>query len=461
MGQAMHNKPAGSPGRPEAESADKAHLEPTTPKVESGPVAAPSPKSAGARARFRLGDVLGGAAATGVALPQSMALGVALFTGLGFDAAAGALAGLIGAAILSLVSGLRGATIGMISAPNGPVVMLLTSGMAAVVAEGVTGDGLLLALAVILALTGIFQFLLGVSGGGQLIKFLPYPAVAGIVTSVGLSMVLSQITPLSGADAQSLGRAWIAFPGAVAVATFVAIKLMPRVLPAIPGIVSGLLVGIGLFHLGLLLAPGAGPDSWLVGRIPTIGTSTLHIDFAAFTSLPWRTIFVAAATLAVIASVDCLLTAVVADEATGERHDARGELMAQGIGQLLTGILGGVGGGGTKGSTLVAIKTGGRRWAAVVAGLTFIMLIVFLGPVGTILPISALSGVMIYVGVSLFEWHILHWLRNSHTRVDGVVALLVVATTIFYGLMDGVAVGVLGSIALLLRNLVRGPVIHE
>lgn len=79
----MLNEPVGTTGLSEVEAADKAHLKPTTPKVGAGTVATPSPGAPGARARFSLGDVLGGVAATCVALPQSMALGVGLFTGMG------------------------------------------------------------------------------------------------------------------------------------------------------------------------------------------------------------------------------------------------------------------------------------------------------------------------------------------------------------------------------------------
>jgi len=100
-----------------------------------------------------------------VALPQSMGLGISLFAVMGFDASAGALAGLIGAAALSLASGLAGATMGMISAPNGPVTMLLVASLASVAAAGVQGDGLLLALFAIMLLAGLFQFLIGISGG--------------------------------------------------------------------------------------------------------------------------------------------------------------------------------------------------------------------------------------------------------------------------------------------------------
>ena len=412
---------------------------------------------------FRTGvrDILGGLAGTGVALPQSMALGVALFVSMGLEPSAGALAGLLGAAALSLTSGIAGATAGMISAPNGPVIMLLTAGLASVAAAGVTGDGLLLALIAILLLTGLLQFLLGISGGGQLIKFIPYPAVAGLVTGIGLLMILSQVKPLSGTVAAELDPVWVAVPGLVALATIAGIKFLPRLVPAIPGIISGLLVGIGLYHLVLLLAPGAVPETWVVGEIPSPDVSGFHVDFSAAGSLPWNTIVVTAVTLAVLASVDCLLTAVVADEATGERHDAGRELAAQGIGNALAGLFGGVGGGGTKGSTLVAIKTGGRRWAALVSSVTFLVLMLFLGPVGQILPVSVLAGVVIFVGFGMVEWNIVHWLRQPQTRLDGTVALLVIATTLSFGLLDGVAVGVLGSVALFLQRLVSAPVVHN
>ncbi|MDC1287754.1 SulP family inorganic anion transporter, partial [Gammaproteobacteria bacterium] len=280
-------------------------------------------------------DILGGLAGTGVALPQSMALGVALFISMGLEPSAGALAGLLGATALSLTSGVTGATTGMISAPNGPVIMLLTASLAAVAATGVSGDGLLLALIAILLLTGLLQFLLGVTGGGQLIKFIPYPAVAGLVTGIGLLMVLSQLEPLSGTQASELGLVWLALPGLVALVTIAGIWLLPRLVPAVPGIISGLLIGIGLYHLLVLLAPAPVPASWVVGEIPGLDLSRFQIDLSAAGSLPWKTIVVAAMTLTILASVDCLLTAIVADEATGERHDARRELAAQGIGQAV------------------------------------------------------------------------------------------------------------------------------
>lgn len=409
---------------------------------------------------FTMGDLLGGLAGTAVALPQSMGLGVALFLAMGFDASTGALAGLIGAAALSLFSGVAGATVGMISAPNGPVTMLLAASLASVAAQGVQGQDILLALIAIMLLTGLFQFLLGITGSGQLVKFIPYPVVAGLVTGIGVLMVASQLRALSGEEARALGWGWTAVPAVTALLTFAAIELAPRVFPRVPAIISGLVLGVVSFHLIMLAAPGVAPESWLVGTIPGVGAMQFDVDMSMLVALPWQVILVSAMTLTVLASVDCLLTAVVADEETGERHDASRELVAQGIGQAVAGLLGGIGGGGTKGSTLVAAKTGGRRWAAVVSSMTFVVLILFLGPVGEVLPISALAGVIIYVGVSLLEWNMLHWLRRVATRFDGIIAVSVVATTLAFDLTVGVAVGVAGAVLLFVRRQVRAPVIH-
>ena len=93
------------------------------------------------------------------------------------------------------------------------------------------------------------------------------------------------------------------------------------------------------------------------------------------------------------------------------------------------GLMGGCGGGGTKGSTLTAIHGGGRRWSTVVAALGGIALVLFLRPVGNVLPISVLAGAIIHVGFHMLDWRIIAWLRTSKARIDGVLALAVVAAT--------------------------------
>lgn len=412
-------------------------------------------------ARLTTGDFLGGITATAVVLPQCMGLGVTLFLVLGFDASAGALAGLIGAVSLSLFSGLSGATVGMISAPNGPVTTLLGVTLASVISYGIQGDAILLALAAMMILTGIFQFLLGVTGGGHLTKFIPYPVIAGLVTSIGVLMVKSQHNALSGDDFAILGTGWAAVPLFTALVTLGTSLVARRFISSVPPIIVGLFAGIAAFHLVVAATANPTPSSWLVGTIPGFDSVAFHVDVSQLSLLPWHIILVSALALSILASIDCLLTAVVADDRTGARHNAQRELAAQGIGHAVAGLLGGIGGGGTKASTLVAVKTGGRRWAAVFTSLTIIVLVFLLRPLGEWLPVSALAGVIVYVGIELFEWNILHWLRKPVTRIDGVVALFVIATTLAFDLVSGVVVGVVGAAFLFVRRQVIAPIIHD
>ncbi len=408
-----------------------------------------------------LGDLLGGIAGAAVALPQSMGLGLILFTAIGFDASTGAMAGLLGAAVLSLSSGLVGATRGMISAPNGPVTMLLVASLGTLVADGVQGPGLLLSLTVILLLAGLLQFLFAFTGGGHLVKYIPFPAVAGLVTGIGILMILSQVQSLTSSAAEEVGVLWGWVPFLTALITLVGIKVSQKYLPQVPSVIGGLLAGTTYFHLLVLIMPATFPAAWVVGTIPSLHSIVSIPELSAFRGLPWLHILAAALAVALLASIDCLLTAVVADGRTGARHDARRELAAQGTAQILVGLLGGLGGGGTKGSTLVAIDSGGRRWSAVTAGLAFLSLLLFMGPVGRFLPVSVLAGVIIYVGVGMIDVNILGWTQRPRLRMDAMVAMAVIATTVGYDLLAGLVVGVVGSVFLFIRGQLSLPVLHE
>ena len=291
------------------------------------------------------GELLGGIAGSAVALPQSMGLGLLLFTAIGLDASTGAMAGLLGAAVLSLSSGLVGATRGMLSAPNGPVTMLLVASLGTLVAHGVEGPGLLLALSVILLVAGLLQVLFGLTGGGHLVKYIPFPAVAGLVTAIGMLMILSQVASLTGGALEGVDGLWSGVPALTAVVTLAGIRVTRRVSPRIPGVIGGFLAGIACFHLLGLIMPGPLPATWVVGEIPALHATVRAPELSAFLGLPWLHVLAAALAVALLASIDCLLTAVVADGRTGARHDARRELAAQGTAQLLVGLLGGLGGG--------------------------------------------------------------------------------------------------------------------
>jgi SulP family sulfate permease len=142
--------------------------------------------------KIQSGDLWGGFAASAVILPQAMAFGVALLSQVDLLSSQGALAGLLSAALLCLIMGLVGGTSGMISAPTGPTLVLISDALLACYTTGVTGPDLLLAMTIILVITGVLQILIGLSGGGQLIKYIPYPVISGFMTGTAILMLMSQ-----------------------------------------------------------------------------------------------------------------------------------------------------------------------------------------------------------------------------------------------------------------------------
>lgn len=410
---------------------------------------------------WRAGDAWGGLAAAAVLLPQAMAFGVALYAIAGLDAASGAAAGLTGTALICVASGAFGGARGLISAPTGPTLVLLGGAAGGLVAAGYTDGRLLLGLAATTVAAGVLQFFIGISGGGRLIKYIPFPVVSGFMTGSAILMILSQRGPLSGGTPGAAWEGWTWLPGTAALVTITGAVAAGRWLPRVPGPIAGLVAGTLAFH-GLAALNGAPlPADWLIGAVPGLEPPGYALGNGAPATLPLDVILPAAAALAVLASLDTLLTAVVADVATGERHDARREMMGQGCGQVLAGLAGGMAGAGTTGATVVAIRSGGRRWVGVATGIVFVLLILLGGDIGRALPIGALAGVILYVAFGLADRDILAWAKRGRTRTDAGIAIVVTLVTVFYDLMIAVALGVVIAAALFIREQIRAPVVHR
>ncbi|MCP5145957.1 MAG: SulP family inorganic anion transporter, partial [Gammaproteobacteria bacterium] len=394
------------------------------------------------------GDVLGALAASAVILPQAMAFGVTLFAVAGAASAAGAFAGLIATAALCTASGAGGGTRGLITAPTGPTLILLVSAATAFRDNGLAAAGILQALAMTIALGGLLQLLIGLAGGGRLIKYIPFPVVSGFMTGSAVLMLTSQWSAIAGNAPGAAWAGWQWVPAVTALATIAGARLLPRWLKKIPGPIAGLLLGMAVFH-ALRAAHGAAiPGEWVIGVVPGFAGAQSIFSGAELPGLPWTMIVTAAAALAVLASLDTLLTAVVADVATGQRHDSRRELMAQGVGQIVSAAVGGIAGAGTTAATVIAIKSGGGRWVGVCAGLCFVLLAGFAGGLGRYLPIGALAGVIIAVAFDVVDKDILRWTRLRHLRQDAFVAMLVIIITVTYDLMVAVGAGVAIAIVL-------------
>jgi len=415
---------------------------------------------------FRMGDVWGGLSASALVLPQAMAFGITLWSPYTQDPAAAAMSGLVAAACLCAVSGLFRGTDGLVAAPTGPTLVLISGTIAALASTGLVGDRLITATLLTVAMGGIFQMLIGVLNLGHLIKFIPYPVVSGFMTGSALLMINSQTGVVLGGETNLTMQqgAWI--PMATAGITLAAMVWLPRWIQQIPGTVLGLMAGTLAFHAFAVAQLDSVPVSWVVGSLP--GLSDLHIGFNIaqiidqFDQFPWMLMLGSALALAVLASLDTLLTAVLADVSTGSRHQARRELMGQGGGHLLSSLFGGMAGAGTTGATLVAIQSGGRQWAGAVTALCMLLLILLMEPVAAVLPVSVFAGIILYVAIfGMLDKDIMLWLRTPQARADAAIALIVTGVTVFYDLMLAVGLGVLLATVEFIRSQVQSAVVQR
>jgi SulP family sulfate permease len=407
------------------------------------------------------GDIWGGLSATAVMLPQATAFGIALWAPYSQAPAIGALAGLLTAIALCFFSAVSKGTTGMVSSPTGPTLVLLSGALATMSARGMTTAELAVNLAILVFIGGVMQILIGLSNGGRLIKFIPYPVVAGFMTGSAILMIGSQLIML---DAQSFSLAiekglWI--PWLTALITFAAMSFLPKIIPALPGTVSGLICGVIVFHGLAYFSQFNYPTHMVVGRLPDISSISLTLP-DSFASIPWQLILPISLALAILASLDSLLTSVLADVATGHRHNAKRELTGQGLGHMLAALVGGIAGAGTTGATLIAIKTAGRHWVAAISALCFLLIIVLLGPIAALLPISVLAGIIFHVAIfSMLDRDVLTWLQRRTSRMDALTALLVTGVTVTYDLMIAVAVGITLALFHFVRAQFLSPVVHR
>ena len=408
-----------------------------------------------------LTDLRGGLVGAAVVLPQATAFGVTVFAA-SLGTAPGALAGLVGAILLLLISGGFGGAVGLISGPTGPSMALLSGTAAILAGAGLAPAAIAPALFAVTLLAGVLQGLIAFAGGGRLMKFIPYPVVAGLTTGTGLLLIQSQLKPLLGVHHAGVWSQWHWLPIATATAAFAMARSAPRFIPWLPGPIAGLIGGTALFQGALhLVGLVSAPAHWVIGALPEPADFRFAIGaLVVWADLPWSLILHASFALAVLCSLNTLLTAVLADTATGLRHDARRELLAQSVGQMLTGLAGGMAGSASVGGTAAAVQAGARRWAALGAGLVLLLLLLFAGKVGQWLPTSALAGIILASALNLLDKDILAWLRRR-TRLDAAVAVLVTGVTLGYDLMVAVLVGLAIAILLFIRQQSRAPIIHR
>jgi len=425
------------------------------------------------------GEIWGGLAAMLVALPSAIAFGVTIFAPLGGSyAAAGAVAGILGATVLGLVSPILGGTNRLITTPCAPAAAVLSGFAIQMVAQNTPPDSIVLMIGLIGLLTGVIQITFGAIGLGRLIKYMPYPVVSGYLSGVGLIIIISQVPKFLGTPKDMQLWAAVRSPAAwnwngviVGVATVGVMLFARRLTKAIPAAIIGLAAGLlayfalslrdpsllSVVHNPLVVGPLGGSQG---GFLASFGTRLHAVNALGFSNL--RVLFYPALTLAVLLSIDCLKTCVVLDALTRSRHNSNRELVAQGTGNIATGLMGGVAGSGAMGPTLINISSGGQtRLSGTFEGVFALLAFLLLGSLIAWVPVAALAGILIVIGFRMFDRNSLHLLKSRSTILDFVVIVVVVVVAETISLIAASGVGVGLAILLFIREQIGGKVIRR
>ena len=428
---------------------------------------------------FLSGDFWGGLAAMLVALPAAVAFGVSIYAAIapGY-AALGALAGIVGASVIGLIAALLGGTDRLISAPSAPAAAVLSAFAIGLVEEGMPAGDIVLLLLMLGILAGLFQILLGVIGIGRLIRYIPYPVVSGYLTGVGLIIIGSQIDKLLGApdgtpwhEALISPWQWNWQAVTIGVATIATMLLAPRLTQRAPGTILGIVAGIVVYFLLATQDPALlnSADNPLLVGSPGVGGTGYYAAIVT----RWRDIgdlrlsqiaalLGSALTLAVLLSIDTLKTCVVLDQMTRSQHNSNRELVAQGVANVAASSVGGMPGSGTMGPTLVNLASGGMtRASSLVEGLSALIFALLLSNFIAWLPVAALAGILIVVGVRMIDREALRFVLSPSTVFDFAVVVTVVVVALRVGLIAASGVGVAMAILLFLREQIGGAVVRR
>ncbi|UIE38515.1 bicarbonate transporter BicA [Leptodesmis sichuanensis] len=386
------------------------------------------------------GDIFGGITAAIVSLPLALAFGVA--------SGAGPIAGLYGAVCVGFFAALFGGTPTLISEPTGPMTVVMTAIVAGLTASN-PENGLAMAFTVVM-LAGLFQIVFGVFKLGKYITLMPYSVISGFMSGIGVILIILQIAPFLGHPAPKGGvmGTVAAIPQLLATAkppevilgalTLAIIFFMPKKLkrlvpPQLVALIVGTIISLTIF---------GNVDIRRIGDLGEIPMGLPQFQLPTFTPGQITTMFVDGVMLGMLGCIDTLLTAVIADSLTRTEHKSDKELIGQGIGNIVSGICGGLPGAGATMGTVVNIQTGAT---SALSGITraLILLVVVLGAARYTqpIPMAVLAGIALKVGVDILDWS---FLKRSHkvSLKGSLIMYGVLLLTVFVDLIVAVGVGV-------------------
>lgn len=393
------------------------------------------------------GDVSGGLSSAIIALPLAMAFGV--------ESGLGASAGIVGAISLGIIAAIFGGTPLLISGPTGAMTVVSSLVIARAFEQAPNTETALTTIFIIFLLTGVIQVFFGLAKLGQYIRFVPYPIVSGFMSGIGLLMIVFQILPFLGHESsihfkeiiQLLRNIdWVNYQAmTLGIVTILIIYFFPVVTKKIPAtlvaLVAATLIAV-VFNLNVSTVADI-PDNWIKWRWAHL----VDYDHAS-----WSMVVIPALTLAMLGSIDTLLTSLVVDITTGSTHKSNRELIGQGLGNMASAVAGGIPGAGATVRTLVNVRAGAKSMVSIVVHCLILLLVLFEIGFIKVIPLSVLAGILITVGISIIDYKGLRQVFAISVS-DGVVMVVVMLVTVVFGLPAAFATGIVLASLLFVKKM--------
>ena len=392
-------------------------------------------------------DLLAGVIVGIVALPLAIAFGIAS----GATPEAGILTAIVAGFIISFFGGSKV----QIGGPTGAFIVIV---------YGIIQEYGMNGLCIATFMAGAFLILMGVLHLGTIIKYIPYPIVVGFTSGIALTIFATQIKDLFGLQIESVPAGfldkWAVYfkhfdtvswwSLLVGIGSILIIVFTPKISRKVPGSLAAIII----MTIVCLILRGIGVEG-----IETIGdrfSISTQLPQAEVPKINWESITrlaQPAMVIAMLGAIESLLSAAVADGVIGDRHDSNQELVAQGIANMVSPLIGGIPATGAIARTMTNINNGGRTPVAGIAHAVVLALIyLFLMPLVKFIPMACLAGILVVVSYNMSEWRSFKAILKN-PKSDIIVLLVTFFLTVIFDLTVAIEVGVLIACLLCMKRM--------
>lgn len=391
-----------------------------------------------------LKDIVAGIIVAIVALPLSVALGISS----GVSPEKGLITAIMAGFFISFLGGSRV----QIGGPTGAFVVIVYG-----IIEKHGIEGLIIAT----MMAGIILIILGLARMGSIIKFIPHPITIGFTSGIAITLLSTQVKDFLGLSIESVPAEFIPkwqtyfehfntinMPTLLVGLTSLAIMILwPKVNKTIPGSLIALIIATAAVSLFKL------PVETIGSRYSNISSSIPmpSISLVSFNTI--HELIGPAFTIAILAAIESLLSAVVADGMIGGKHDSNMELVAQGVGNIVSALFGGIPATGAIARTAANVKNGGRSpISGIVHAITLLLIMLVFMPLAKLIPMTTLAAILIIVSYNMGEWKSFYSFMKA-PKSDMVILVLTFLLTVIFDLVVAIEIGMVLAMFLFMKRI--------